>query len=1037
MKTSSSAQPEMEDAQARNNNRDDNQQNQNIHATLDSADTVDNGGNTVLHLAVRKNMVERCKLALQDTSYRAMVNSKNKDGETPLHISCVERNRIIAEVLLANGAGINAIDNLGLTPLHCAIIAQGIFEESEESDRPEDTSLVELLLAHKKLDKNIKTFHQGATALHLAAAWALPDIVALLLKGGADRHSTTWRGEISLHWAFRTMREDEANYPKRMIPYLDGTYAGDSGHHGLDDDIPATSNLKIARYGQKLIAAFDIQTEQERWGNLLRIAYREKDESMVRYSAHRLYPRRRQKEKELVTLWLAMRPERFDTLKEELLNNIAAEKRGEWRSRNVLDLAAHQGLYEVVKWLLKSNLWTKGERKDAEGRVPDEHRSPKWETVWDIPFLQDGRKEDENYRYPQENDDNQFTTEFQSSVFNFYSIGRYSHFLHHLCNVRELLYNGEKGPVRIMDEKATAFKENFPEINTEAYDDSNLRFRWVHLPVNCMEWMKDATTSSFKDKKKNPDYFTATNQFLLHSWHELPGNSDKDKYMNPTCLRKGIPSMRTPQPGDNGVSDQLALYMPYITFSRPTYKTETEKRLQSAEEVKTRIIHRPKTLDTYHLGTTDDEKARVRDSDQVVFRHFSKNVNAATRKQGHERILKNHEIPIVHIGQLWLWVIDEDTVVTTETHDSHSDSSPIFRNVLNYLNDNRGQLGRDIIPQSLDSFVNFITSFYINTPFNLTISLPLPIDNDDKRESLHDIFLSSIERVNSEEGRLRSKFKQEMYDQDEGKKIDGDKTMHSSVTETIELLSEIKDIKQELNIISSVILAQSKVWEQLTNRPRALDKPVSASRDSEGTGGAGTAEYVLRRISGLLRFAEETQENIESILDLKMNQLSLLQAEEAGRQGTTLMVFTTVTVLFAPLSFLSALFALNISIFPHSGTDLLYEPGWLFGILFGVTIAIGVIILVYVYRHKFIIKKAKKTPRKEPSSVTEHLEEAPGNHHHHHHHHHNNNQPRNRSARLKIPESRAFKVWEKVQGLRARTNTGREILPIARYLSDK
>lgn len=48
--------------------------------------------------------------------------------------------------------------------------------------------------------------------------------------------------------------------------------------------------------------------------------------------------------------------------------------------------------------------------------------------------------------------------------------------------------------------------------------------------------MKDATTSSFKDKKKNPDYFTATNQFLLHSWHELPGNSDKDKYMNPTCL---------------------------------------------------------------------------------------------------------------------------------------------------------------------------------------------------------------------------------------------------------------------------------------------------------------------------------------------------------------------------------------------------------------------------------------------------------------------------------------------------------------------
>lgn len=206
--------------------------------------------------------------------------------------------------------------------------------------------------------------------------------------------------------------------------------------------------------------------------------------------------------------------------------------------------------------------------------------------------------------------------------------------------------------------------------------------------------------------------------------------------------------------------------MPYITFSRPTYKTETEKKLQHAEEAKTRIIHRPKTLDTYHLGATNDEKARDRDSDQVVFRHFRKKIDDPTRKQNHGKIIEDPEIPILHIGQLWLWVIDEgksesgvlgvdiclrlvpsDTIVTTETHDSHSDSSPIFRNVLNYLNDNRGQLGRDIIPQSLESFINFITSFYINTPFNLSVSHTLPLENDDKRESLHDIFLSSIERV--------------------------------------------------------------------------------------------------------------------------------------------------------------------------------------------------------------------------------------------------------------------------------------------------
>jgi hypothetical protein len=67
-----------------------------------------------------------------------------------------------------------------------------------------------------------------------------------------------------------------------------------------------------------------------------------------------------------------------------------------------------------------------------------------------------------------------------------------------------------------------------------------------------------ATTSSYRDKDNNLDYFTALSQFLLQSWHELPDTSSKDihanldssgkdkhtnqehshydKYMNPTCL---------------------------------------------------------------------------------------------------------------------------------------------------------------------------------------------------------------------------------------------------------------------------------------------------------------------------------------------------------------------------------------------------------------------------------------------------------------------------------------------------------------------
>ncbi|KAI1199394.1 hypothetical protein F5X97DRAFT_120187 [Nemania serpens] len=83
-----------------------------------------------------------------------------------------------------------------------------------------------------------------------------------------------------------------------------------------------------------------------------------------------------------------------------------------------------------------------------------------------------------------------------------------------------------------------------------------------------------------------------------------------------------------------------------------------------------------------------------------------------------------------------------------------------------------------------------------------------------------------------------------------------------------------------------------------------------------------------------------------------MNHLSLHEAEISreqavivGKQGQTLMVFTVITVIFTPLSFLTSLFALNISVFPRSGENVVYWPTWVFGIMFGTLI--GFCLLVW------------------------------------------------------------------------------------------
>jgi ankyrin repeat protein len=111
-----------------------------------------------------------------------LVNSRDKFGNTSLHVA-VKHNRVgIAEVLLANGADVNARntdvdrvprrDNAGETPLTLALLS---YEHRE---------MMELLLTHGA-DANVM-LSQGNTPLHRAVERDLPYDVELLLANGAD-----------------------------------------------------------------------------------------------------------------------------------------------------------------------------------------------------------------------------------------------------------------------------------------------------------------------------------------------------------------------------------------------------------------------------------------------------------------------------------------------------------------------------------------------------------------------------------------------------------------------------------------------------------------------------------------------------------------------------------------------------------------------------------------------------------------------------------------------------------------------------------
>jgi ankyrin repeat protein len=138
--------------------------------------------------------LEKVKALLKDDPGLVFHNA-NSWGETPLHVAASNGHRGVAEVLLANGADVNARDNSGRTPLH-------------PSAWNGHKAVAELLLANGA-DVNARD-KSGGTPLHQytrekisdgATEAACRDVAALLLAHGADVNATDSNGDTPLHMA--------------------------------------------------------------------------------------------------------------------------------------------------------------------------------------------------------------------------------------------------------------------------------------------------------------------------------------------------------------------------------------------------------------------------------------------------------------------------------------------------------------------------------------------------------------------------------------------------------------------------------------------------------------------------------------------------------------------------------------------------------------------------------------------------------------------------------------------------------------------
>ncbi|ETS81091.1 hypothetical protein PFICI_06093 [Pestalotiopsis fici W106-1] len=361
----------------------------------------------------------------------------------------------------------------------------------------------------------------------------------------------------------------------------------------------------------------------------------------------------------------------------------------------------------------------------------------------------------------------------------------------------------------------------------------------------------------------------------------------------------------------------------------------------------------PQTLDQFHYQSllVSDRKTK----DQVLYRH---------QQRGED---PDADPFICLVDQLWLHVVDDATIVTSTSQHLDDDILDLTTATTElYKSDNYKSVRKD--------------SVYGLIPLILATCIRKSMEKElgGKKERVLDMFAAAVTNTSKRQVALFNDFRKNISNSSQSHDT-GDTDVTRVLTEEIDLLQEVNDVLIELNIIKTVLGHQKDILESYSNFVDAeIDRGNGFYNDSKGAKviidtvvtckALSRIDVYIGEVEKMVFVAKETQNNLHTHLDLRQRDANLNEAvwarkaaQETTQQSRTIMVFTVVTIFFLPITFLSSLFALDITVFPHDDEgDLKYGPGWAFSWLFGMTIAVSlplVLLAFYVNEVALLWKK--------------------------------------------------------------------------------
>ncbi|KAK2029637.1 hypothetical protein LX32DRAFT_718243 [Colletotrichum zoysiae] len=133
------------------------------------------------------------------------------------------------------------------------------------------------------------------------------------------------------------------------------------------------------------------------------------------------------------------------------------------------------------------------------------------------------------------------------------------------------------------------------------------------------------------------------------------------------------------------------------------------------------------------------------------------------------------------------------------------------------------------------------------------------------------------------------------------------------IADETELMIEVDDILDELHTLKLVLTDQKTVVEDL-NR---------AFKVTAGAGGKFPSVEMRTLNNHLVRIEqmEQAARKVDKLASLSEALYARESAIDTARQGKTVIVFTVVTIIFLPVSFIAAIFAINTNGFPLDSDD--------------------------------------------------------------------------------------------------------------------